>query len=90
MLDNLDRDQHKALPRQRQAQSSASRKESTLLLQIPAHHCHYRSRPVGQLRNQHFMAIEETAFLPENPTTTASVPVEGQLFPLSARSSNSR
>jgi len=93
MLNHLARDQHKAFSRQRQIQSSASRKESARLkklLQKPARHGPDWSRPVGQLPNQHFMTVEETAFAPENPTTTAGVPVEERLFPLSTRSSNSK
>jgi hypothetical protein len=90
MLNNLDRDQHKALPRQRQIQASASRKECALLkklLHISARHCPDSSSPVGQLRNERFMATEE---LPKNLPTSPSSLVEGQLFPLSTRSSNSK
>jgi len=90
MLDNLDRDQHNPLPRQRHVQSSAARQECVRLLLIPAHHCSHFSRSVGQLRNEHFTTIEEPAFLLENPTTTADVPVEVSLFPRSTRSSNSK
>jgi len=90
MRNHLERDQHQALPRQRQIQSSASSQESTRLLQKPAPHCPGWSRPVGQWHNARFRAIEETAFLPENPPTTAGVPVEEQLFPLSTRCSNSK
>jgi hypothetical protein len=90
MLNNLDHDQHNHLPRQRHVQSSAARQVCVRLLQIPARHCPDFSRSVGQLRNEHFMTVEETAFMLENPTTTADVPVEEQLFPLSTRSSNSK
>ena len=90
MLDSLDRDQHNTLPRQRQVQSSAARQECVRLLQIPAHHCPGFSPSVGQLRNAHFTTIEEPASLLENPTTTADVPLEGLLFPLSTHSSNSK
>jgi hypothetical protein len=93
MLNNLDRDQHKALPRQRQIQASASRKECALLkklLHISARHCPDSSSPVGQLRNERFMATEEPAFMPKNLPTSPSSLVEGQLFPLSTRSSNSK
>lgn len=90
MPNNLDRDQHNPLLRQRQVPSSATRQECVRLMQIPARHCPDFSRSAGQLRNEHFMTVEETAFMLENPTTTADVPVEEQLFPLSTRSSNSK
>lgn len=93
MLNNLDRDQHKALPRQRQIQSPASRKECARLkklLQKPARHCPDRSHPVGQLRNEQLKNVEEIAFAPDNLPISTSAPVEEQLFPLSTRCSNSR
>lgn len=93
MLNNLDRDQHKALPRQRQVQSSASGKECALLkklLQTPPGHCPDWSSPVGQSRNERLMAIEEPAFMPENIPISTCDPVEEQLFPLSTRRSNSK
>jgi len=90
MLNNLDRDHHKALPRQRQIQSSAARQECVRLLQIPARHCLCFSCSVGQFRNQHFMAVKETAFVPENLPTSSSSSIEKQLFPLSTRCSNSK
>ena len=93
MLNNLDRDQHKASPRQRQVQSSASRKECARLkkrLQKPARHCPDWSRPVGQLRNQHLKNVEETAFVPDNLPISTSAPVEDPRFPLSTRCSNSK
>ncbi len=73
--------------------ASASRKECALLkklLHISARHCPDWSSPVGQLRNERFMAIEEPAFMPKNLPASPSSPVEGQLFPLSTRSSNSK
>jgi hypothetical protein len=90
MLNNLDRDQHKSLPRQRQIQSSASLKECALWLQKPAHHCHCWSHPVGQLRNEHLENVEEIAFVPVNLPISTSAPLEEQLFPLSTRCSNSK
>jgi len=90
MLNNLDRDQHKALSRQRQIQSSASKKECALVRQKPAHHCPDRSRPVGQLHNEHLKNVEEIALVPDNLPISTSAPVEGQLFPLSTRCSNSK
>ena len=90
MLDQLDRDQHNPLPRQRHVQSSVARQECVRLLQIPAHHCPGFSPSAGQLRNVHFTSIEESVSLLENPTTTADVPLERSLFPLSTHSSNSK
>lgn len=90
MLNNLNPDQHKALPRPLQVKSSAARQECVRLLQIPARHCLCFNRSVGQFRNQHFMAVEETAFVPENLPTSSSSPIEKQLFPLSTRCSNSK
>jgi len=90
MLNNLDRDQHKALPRQRQIQSSASRKERALRLQKPAHHCHCWGHPVGQLRNEHLKNVKDMAFVPDKLPISTSVPVEKQLFPHSTRCSNSK
>jgi hypothetical protein len=90
MLNNLDRDQHKSLPRQLQIQSLASSKECALRLQKSAHHCHCWSHPVGQLRNEHLKNVEETAFMPDNLPISTSAPLEEQLFPLSTLCSNSK
>src|SRR5215831_11693033 len=90
MLNNLDRDQHKALPRQRQIQSSASRKECALRLQKPPHHSHCWSHPVGQWRNEHLKNVDEIAFVPDKLPISTSGPVEKQLSPLSTRCSNSK
>src|SRR5215813_4916548 len=88
MLNNLDRDQHKALPRQRQIQSSASIKECARLkklLQKPAHHCHCRSRPVGHLRNEHLKNVEERAFVPDNLPISTAPPLRSNSSPISTR-----
>jgi hypothetical protein len=90
MLNNLDRDQRKALPRQRQIQSSASRKECALRLQKPPHHSHCWSRPVGQLRNEHLKNVEEMAFVSDKLPISTGATAEEQLFPLSTRCSNSK
>ena len=90
MLNNLDRDQHKAFSRQRRIQSLASRKKCALLLQKPARHCPDWSRPVGQLRKEHLKNVEEIAFAPDNLPISTSAPVEEQLFSLSRRCSNSK
>jgi hypothetical protein len=79
MLNNLDRDRHKALSRQRQIQSSASRKECARLkklLQKPARHCHDWSRPVGQLRNDHLKNVEKIAFVSDNLPISTCAPIE--------------
>jgi len=88
MFNNLDRDQHEALPRQRQIQSSASMKEYALLkkrLQKPARYCPDWSRLVGHLRNQHLKNVEEMAFVSDKLPISTSAPAEEQLFPLSTR-----
>jgi hypothetical protein len=93
MLNNLDRDQHESLPKQRQIQSSASMKECALLkkrLQKPAHYCPDWSPPVGHLRNQHFKNVEEMAFVSDKLPISTSAQAEEQLFPLSTRCSNSK
>jgi hypothetical protein len=93
MLNNLDRDQHKSLARQRQIQSSASMNECALLkklLQKPACHCPDWNHAVGQLRNQHLKNVEEMAFVSDNLPISTNAPVEVQLFPLSTRRSNSK
>jgi len=93
MLNNLDRNRHKALPRQRQLQSSASIKECALLkkrLQKPAPYCPDWSRPVAQLRNQHLKNVEDIAFVSDKLPISTSAPAEEQLFPLSTRCSNSK
>ncbi len=79
MLNNLDRDRHKALPRQRQIQSSASMKECALLkklLQKPARHCLDSSRPVGQLHNDHLKNVEEITFISDDLQISTSAPVK--------------
>jgi len=91
MLNNLDRDQHEALPQRRQIQSSASMKEFALLkkrLQKPARYCPDRSRPAGHLRNQHLKNVEEMAFVSDKLPISTGSPAEEQLFPLSTRCSN--
>jgi hypothetical protein len=49
-----------------------------------------RTRPVGQLRNEHLKNVEEIAFVPDKLPISTSGPVEKQLFPLSTRCSNSK
>ena len=91
MLNNLDRDQHKALPRQRQIQPSASMKEvpTKKRLQKPAHHCHCWSRPVGHLRNEH-LKHRRKSIRTRQPPNFNWRPLEKNSSPSSTRCSNSK
>ena len=82
--------QQLALPRQRQAQPSASREHCISLLQKPAPRCLCDSHPVAQLRNDRFINFAATPFLPHNLTTSAFAPVAALLFTLPSRCLNSK
>ena len=84
------RDQHLALPRQRQAHPAASRNLSVLRLQKPAPRCLCYGHPVAQSRNQLFRHFPKTAFVTHRLTTSATASVPELLFTLPTRPLNSK